>query len=341
MNVIVYEKSQIFNKIPEYMYLVTGAAGFIGFHLSLELLKKNKPVIGIDNINNYYDQKIKYDRLKILKKFSKFKFYKIDLNSKKNLYKKINKYKNKIEIIIHLAGQAGVRYSIINPSSYIQNNIMSYVQLLEFFKDSSKIKLIIYASSSSIYGEVGSKVSLSSRPQTNPISVYSASKLSMELISKAYNYLYKRNFIGIRFFSVYGPWGRPDMFYFKFLKSIRDDKPIEIYNFGNHYRSFTYIDDVILNLMKIINKFQNYKKSLCDVFNIGNPDSISLKKFIKVLEIKYGKKGNKKYMKKHPGDLIITKSAIKREKNIFNHEIKVSLNKGIEKLVNWHRSYYK
>ena len=219
MNVIVYEKSQIFNKIPEYMYLVTGAAGFIGFHLSLELLKKNKPVIGIDNINNYYDQKIKYDRLKILKKFSKFKFYKIDLNSKKNLYKKINKYKNKIEIIIHLAGQAGVRYSIINPSSYIQNNIMSYVQLLEFFKDSSKIKLIIYASSSSIYGEVGSKISLSSRPQTNPISVYSASKLSMELISKAYNSLYKMNFIGIRFFSVYGLWGRPDRFYFKFYSS--------------------------------------------------------------------------------------------------------------------------
>jgi len=323
------------------MYLVTGAAGFIGFHLSLELLKKKKHVIGVDNINNYYDRKIKYDRLKVLKKFSKFKFFKIDLNNKKIFSKKIKKYKNKIEIIIHLAGQAGVRYSIINPSSYITNNIMSYVQLLEFFKDSSNIKLIMYASSSSIYGEVGSKTSLSSQPQTNPISVYSASKLSMELISNVYHSLYKKNFVGVRLFSVYGPWGRPDMFYFKFLKKVMNNKPIEIYNFGNHYRSFTYIDDVVLNLMKLIKKFENNKKNVCDVFNIGNPNSISLKKFIKLLETIVGKKANKKYIKKHPGDLTITKSNIKREKNIFNHEIKVPLNKGIEKLVNWHRSYYK
>ena len=187
------------------MYLITGAAGFIGFHISLELLKKNKLVIAVDNINDYYDQKIKYDRLKILKQFSKFKFFKVDLNNKKHFSKKLSRYKNKIETIIHLAGQAGVRYSIINPGSYIQNNIMSYVQLLEFFKDSSNIKLIMYASSSSIYGEVGSKASLSSQPQTNPISVYSASKLSMELISNVYHFLYKKNFVGVRFFSVYGP----------------------------------------------------------------------------------------------------------------------------------------
>ena len=218
---------------------------------------------------------------------------------------------------------------------------MSYVHLLEFFKNSSKIKLILYASSSSIYGEVGSKTSLSSQPQTNPISVYSASKLSMELISNAYHFLYKKNFIGVRFFSVYGPWGRPDMFYLKFLKKIKDNQPIEIYNYGNHHRSFTYIDDVVLNLMKLINKFKNHKRTVCDVFNIGNPNSISLKKFIKVLETTVGKKANKKYTKKHPGDVTITRSNIRREKKIFNHEIKVSLNRGIEKLINWHRSYYK
>ncbi len=323
------------------MYLITGAAGFIGFHVSLELLRNNKIVIGVDNINNYYDQKIKYDRLKILKQFSKFKFLKINLNNKKNFSKKINRYKNKIEIIIHLAGQAGVRYSIINPSSYISNNIMSYIHLLEFFKNSSKIKLIMYASSSSIYGEIGSKSSISSQPQTKPISVYSASKLSMELISNAYCYLYKKKFIGVRFFSVYGPWGRPDMFYFKFLKKIKDNKPIEIYNYGNHHRSFTYIDDVVLNLMKLINKFKNQKRTVCDVFNIGNPNSISLKKFIKVFETTLGKIAKKKYIKKHPGDVTITRSNISREKKIFNHEIKVSLNRGIEKLINWHRSYYK
>ena len=199
----------------------------------------------------------------------------------------------------------------------------------------------MYASSSSVYGEVNSKTSLSSQPQTNPISVYSASKLSMELISNAYHFLYKKNFIGIRFFSVYGPWGRPDMFYLKFLKKIRDSKPIEIYNYGNHHRSFTYIDDVVLNLMKIINKFKNYKRSICDIFNIGSPNSISLKKFIKVLETKVGKKAIKKYTKKHPGDITITRTNVKREKNIFNHEIKVSLNRGVEKLINWHQSYYR
>ena len=323
------------------MYLVTGAAGFIGFHISLELLRKGEFIIAVDNINNYYDQKIKYDRLKILKQFSKFKFFKIDLNNKKYFYKKINKYKYKITTIIHLAGQAGVRYSIINPGSYIENNIMTYVRLLEFFKNSPKIKLIIYASSSSIYGEVGSKVGLSSQPQTNPISVYSASKLSMELISKAYHSLYKKNFVGIRFFSVYGPWGRPDMFYLKFLNNVKNNKTMEIYNFGNHHRSFTYIDDVVLNLMKIINKFKKHKKKICDVFNIGNPNSIGLKKFIKVLEAKYGKKGNKKYIRKHPGDLITTRSNIRREKIIFNHEIRVPLSKGIDELINWYRSYYK
>ena len=323
------------------MYLVTGSAGFIGFHLSLELLKSNKSVIGVDNINSYYDQKIKRDRLKILKKFTKFKFFKIDLNNKEHFSKKISKYKNKIKIIIHFAGQAGIRYSIINPSSYISNNIMSYVHLLEFFKNSSKVKLILYASSSSIYGEVGSKSILSSEPQTNPISVYSASKLSMELISKVYHSLYNINFIGVRFFSVYGPWGRPDMFYFKFLQRIKKNKSVEIYNFGNHRRSFTYMDDVVLNTIKLINKFMNNKKSVCDVFNIGNPQSVSLKNFIKVLEKISGKKAIKRYTKKHPGDLTITRSNVKREENIFNHEIKVNLNEGIKKLINWHKLYYK
>ena len=323
------------------MYFITGVAGFIGFHLSLELLKKNKRVIGVDNINNYYDKKIKYDRLKILKKFSNFKFFKLDLNDKKLFLKKLRSYRNKIEIVIHLAGQAGVRYSIINPTSYITNNIMAYTQLLEFIKDSSKIKLIIYASSSSIYGEKGSSHSKSSLLQTRPISIYSASKLSMELISNVYNSLYKKNFIGIRFFSVYGPWGRPDMFYLKFLKSIKENKMVEVYNFGDHYRSFTYIDDAILNLMKIINKFKNYKKNVCDVFNIGNPNSTSLKKFIKILESKFGKTAKKKYTKKHPGDLKKTKSDVNREQVIFGHQIKTSLDDGIDKLINWYRLYYK
>ena len=323
------------------MYLITGAAGFIGFHISLKLLRTNNTVIGVDNINNYYDQKIKHNRVKILKQFPKFKFFKIDLNNRKHFSKNINKYRNKIKIIIHLAGQAGVRYSIINPASYIQNNIMSYVQLLEFFKKSSKIRLIMYASSSSIYGEIGSKTSLSSQPQTNPISVYSASKLSMELISNAYNSLYNLKFVGIRFFTVYGPWGRPDMFYYKFLKHIYNKKLIKIFNFGNHKRSFTYIDDVIDNLFRIINKFRNSKKSICEVFNIGNPNSIELKKFIKIIEDKVDRKALKKYTKKNLGEVTTTKANINRERKIFNHKIKVPVGKGVEKFIRWYQTYNK
>ncbi len=323
------------------MYLVTGAAGFIGFHLSLFLLRKQKSVIGIDNINNYYSKKIKFDRLKILKKYPKFKFYKVDLKNRKSFAKNINKYKNKIDIIIHLAGQAGVRYSIINPITYIENNIISYINLLEFFKKDSNLKLIIYASSSSIYGEHGSKKSISSQTQNDPISIYSTSKLTMELISKVYNHLYKINFIGIRFFSVYGPWGRPDMFYLKFLRNIKLNKKIDIFNYGKHYRSFTYIDDVILNLVKIINKFGKKNTSICDVFNIGNPTSIHLKNLINIIEKKIGIKAKKRFIKKQPGDLTLTKSLITREKKIFGHQIKTNLNNGIDKLINWYNNYYK
>ncbi len=322
------------------MYLVTGAAGFIGFHLSLFLLKRQKSVIGIDNINNYYNKKIKFDRLKILKKYPKFKFFKIDLKNKK-LLKKINKYKKKVDVVIHLAGQAGVRYSIINPITYIENNIISYINLLEFFKNKPKPKLIIYASSSSIYGERGSKKSVSSEAQNNPISIYSTSKLTMELISKVYNHLYKMNFIGVRFFSVYGPWGRPDMFYLKLLNKIKSKKTIDVYNYGKHYRSFTYIDDVILNLSKIINKYGKKNVNISDVFNIGNPNSTHLKNFINIIEKKMKVKAKKRFIKKQPGDLTLTKSLVSREKRLFGHETKTTLNYGIEKLINWYNNYFK
>jgi len=322
------------------MHLVTGAAGFIGFHLSLSLLKKKEKVIGIDNINNYYNTKIKHERLKILKKYPHFIFFKLDLKNKNNISKKLNKYKNKIKVLVHLAGQAGVRYSIINPVTYLENNITSYVHLLEFFKNNNNLKLIIYASSSSIYGEAGSKNGISSKPQKNPISVYSASKLSMELMSNVYNHLYKKNIIGIRFFSVYGPWGRPDMFYFKILDKIRLNETLKIYNFGKHYRSFTFIDDVVSNLSKIIKKFKGKKKSVNDVFNIGNPTSIYLKDFINIIERKVGKKVKKKFIKKQLGDLTVTKSNILREKKIFNHKININLDNGINKLIKWYDNYY-
>ena len=185
------------------------------------------------------------------------------------------------------------------------------------------------------------KKSISSKVQTSPISVYSSSKLSMELISKVYNHLYKINFIGVRFFSVYGPWGRPDMFYLKFLRNIKLNKTINIYNYGKHYRSFTYIDDVILNLFKIIKKFSKKSINICEVFNIGNPISTHLNTLVNTIEKKTGIKAKKKYIKKQPGDLTSTKSLINREKRIFGHQIKTTLNYGINKLIDWHDKYYK
>ena len=193
---------------------ITGVAGFIGFHLAKKLLSQNKKIIGVDNLNDYYDTEIKKNRLKILKKEKNFLFFKDDLNNK-NFYKKYKKHLIDIDIVIHMAGQAGVRYSILNPETYIMNNILAYVKLLEFFKQSRKLKVILYASSSSVYGEKGQK-KLSNFNVNKPESVYSASKISMELISNVYSKLYKINLIGLRFFTVYGPWGRPDMSYFKF-----------------------------------------------------------------------------------------------------------------------------
>tara|TARA_B100000029_G_scaffold508380_1_gene595119 strand:+ start:1285 stop:2253 length:969 start_codon:yes stop_codon:yes gene_type:complete len=321
------------------MYIITGAAGFIGFHLSHLLLKKNVQVIGIDNINDYYDVSIKKDRLQILTKFPNFTFLKLDLSNKKEISKNLKKLKKRVKVIIHLAGQAGVRYSIYNPETYIKNNIMAYIHLLEYFKNTN-VKLILYASSSSVYGEKGSKKSISSKIQNKPISVYSASKLSLELISNVYNHLYGINFVGIRFFSVYGPWGRPDMFYLKLLNKINSNKIINIYNKGNHYRSFTYIDDVIENILKIIKKFNKKNIKICDVFNIGNPTSISLKKFIKIIEKKVGYKVKKAFIKKQPGDIFLTKSNINRERKIFGHKIYTNLNVGLDKLIDWYNKYY-
>ena len=317
--------------------LITGTAGFIGFSCAHALLKKNKIVIGVDNINSYYDQKIKRDRLKILKKFSNFHFLHNDLNDIA-LYKRLNKYKNKIKYILHFAGQAGVRYSIIRPDVYIKDNIMSFIKLLEYFKKVKQVKLLLFASSSSVYGE--STKNISYLPQSKPISVYAASKLSMELISNSYISIYKMKIIGLRFFSVYGPWGRPDMAYYKFVRTILNGKAIEVYNYGNHYRSFTYIDDVVENIFKVINKYKGRKKAFFDVCNIGNPKSISIKDFIFMLEKNLKIKVKKKYTQRQPGDVLITKANLEKEMKLFKFKFTVKLNDGLKKFIEWYKKYH-
>lgn len=316
--------------------LITGCAGFIGFHLSLKYLKLNKKVLGIDNLNSYYDVKIKKNRLKILKRYKNFKFIKGDLKEEKILKKK--KLISKVSHIYHFAGQAGVRYSIENPSVYIKDNILAFLNLLENFKDSKVLKAIFYASSSSVYGN-----GLKNKPNINsgkPISVYAASKLSMELLANVYFSLYNLKSIGLRFFTVYGPWGRPDMAYFKFCNLMTKKKKIEIYNKGNHHRSFTFIDDVINNILLIkknINKINFSKKN---IFNIGNPKTVSLMKFVKLIEKNLSIKAKKTYKKKQPGDVINTRSKSKIEKKLFKFNFNTDIEKGIKKFVSWYLVEY-
>ena len=314
--------------------LVTGSAGFIGFHASLKLLKENKKVIGIDNLNSYYNRKVKIQRLSILKKNNNFLFLKGDL-SNNIIYDKLKKFINKIQIIYHFAGQAGVRHSIKNPEDYIKNNILAYIKLLEFFKFSNSVKLFIYASSSSVYGD-NKYQSHSKDSNLRPLSIYSASKISMELISNVYCNLYKKKFLGLRFFTVYGPWGRPDMSYYKFCNLVSENKPIEIYNYGNHSRSFTYIDDLILNLFKIKDYIFKKKNISADVYNLGNPKTIKLTTFIKTLEKIAGFNFKKKFIQKQPGDIKTTKANLNIENKLFKLKFNYTLASGLEKFYKWY-----
>jgi UDP-glucuronate 4-epimerase len=310
------------------MILITGCAGFIGYHLSIFYLKRGKQVLGIDNINNYYSKELKLKRLNKLKKFKKFNFFLIDLKNKKSL-KKIKKYR--IKFIVHLAGQAGVRYSIVNPLSYVDNNIKAYINLLEFFKYHRHLVSILYASSSSIYGDKKSKIK-----NYNIKSVYAASKKTMEFISDVYCNIYKLKFVGMRFFTVYGPYGRPDMSIYKFFNNILEDKRIDIYNYGNHKRSFTYIDDIILNINKIVkNSDKNKYKKDSIVYNIGNPNSVSLFKLTKIIEAVLSKKVKKNLMPFQMGDVLKTKAYIGKEENRLDFKFKVNIEEGIKKFANW------
>ena len=318
------------------MFLVTGSAGFIGFHLSLRLLKKGYRVIGLDNYNKYYDVKLKKDRNKILKKFSNYKFIKIDIKRFKKL-ESILKNK-KIHAIIHLAAQAGVRYSLKNPRSYIDNNILGYFNILEIAKK-KKIKKFIYASTSSIYG-IQKKFPLKESLNTdNPIQLYAATKKSNEVIATSYSNLYKIDTVGLRFFTVYGPWGRPDMALFKFTKNIIEGKPIEVFNKGRHIRDFTYVDDIVAGIFKIIvSKKSNFGSK---IFNIGNGKKVKLLKYIKLIEKNLKKKAKKRFLKLQKGDVIKTHSDTNLLKKNYNYYPKTEVNYGIKKFIEWYISYFK
>ena len=315
-------------------FLISGSAGFIGFHLSEFLLKKKHTVYGVDDLNSYYDVKLKKSRLDILKKYKNFVFFK-----KKIEDIKIVKFfkKKKIDIIINLAAQAGVRHSLENPYVYINSNILGQVNMLELAKE-LKIKKYIYASSSSVYG--GNKslpFSVKDRVD-NPISLYAASKKSTELIAEYYSHLYKINSIGLRFFTVYGPWGRPDMATFIFTKNILNGKPINIFNYGKMKRDFTYVDDIISGIYGAI----NFKmKKLHKVYNLGNSKPESLLEFIKTIEKNLNKKAKKNYLSLQPGDVPATFADISESTRDLKFLPKTEINDGIPRFIEWFKRYYK
>ena len=315
--------------------LITGSSGFIGFHLTKLLLEKNYNVLGIDNHNSYYDKKLKIDRNKILLKYKNFKFFKVDIK-KKNIIKKIFK-KNKISCVVNLAAQAGVRYSLENPQSYIDNNILGFFNILESVKE-NKIKKFIYASTSSIYG-LQKKFPIKENFNTNdPIQLYAATKKSNEVIANSYGHLYGINNIGLRFFTVYGPWGRPDMALFKFTKNIIDGKKINLFNRGKHIRDFTYVDDIVEAILKIIRSKK--KKKISEIYNIGSGNKVTLLKYVNLIEKYLGKKSKKKYMSLQKGDVIKTHCNNNLFKKEYNYKPSKNVDYGIMKFIEWYKEYY-
>ncbi len=318
--------------------LVTGCAGFIGFHLSKLLLSSGQNVYGIDNLNKYYDVDLKKRRLAILKKYSKFKFYKIDVFNKKKLL--TNFKKEKYHYVIHLAAQAGVRYSIDNPDQYVRSNLVGFYNILEGCKN-TKVKHLIFSSSSSVYGMNKSFPLKENFSSDFPVSFYAATKKSNEVMGHSYSSLYKLPITVLRLFTVYGPFGRPDMSLFQFVKKIKNKKNIYLFNKGNHHRDFTYVDHVVFAIKDIIKKIPN-KKIPFRVLNIGSSNPVSLKKYVKIIEKILGIKAKKKLLNLQKGDVIKTYASLKETKKIIkNYEPTTNINLGIKKFVEWYLDFYK
>lgn len=331
--------------------LVTGSVGFIGFNLSRKLLERGENIIGIDNHNDYYDPKIKDARLKLLKKYSNYSHYKVDLSNKEGLEEVFKKYN--FEKVINLAAQAGVRYSMKNPLAYINSNIVGFAHLLENCLN-YKVEHLVYASTSSVYG-ANTKMPFSEHDCTNhPLSVYAASKKSNELMAHTYSYLYKLPTTGLRFFTVYGPWGRPDMALFKFTKAILEEKPIDVFNYGKHTRDFTYIDDIVEGVIKTLDHPATSNtdwssdqpdpassKAPWRIYNIGNNKPVQLMDYIDALEKALGKKAKINFLPLQPGDVPDTYANTDNLEKKFNYKPSTSIIEGVSKFVEWYKDYYK
>ncbi len=336
--------------------LVTGSAGFIGYHLSTRLLKENYYVIGIDNINSYYSTLLKEERINQIRKIanknnSNWKFYKININEERKLKRIFEDHQP--HMVIHLAAQAGVRYSLENPREYINSNILGFYNIIEL-SNLYNVKSFIYASSSSVYGG-NTKLPFSEKDSVNkPLSLYAATKLSNELIAHTYSHLYGLNCFGLRFFTVYGPWGRPDMAPMIFAKAIFEKKKIKIFNQGNMTRDFTYIDDIVESITRLLNKiptknldkdpdFADQSKNLTshEILNIGNGKSINIIEFIKTLEDEIGCKAIKSYEDMQLGDVQETLADTKYIERLTDFKPNTSIKSGVKQFIKWYKEFYK
>ena len=324
--------------------LVTGAAGFIGMYTCLSLLNKKIKVIGVDNLNSYYDKNLKLDRVKNLKKKKNFTFIKSDIsdfNKLKKIFKNI-----KPQYVINLAAQAGVRNSIKNPSDYTRSNLVGFANILECCK-LFNVKHLVYASSSSVYGGHKKYPFKEDAKIDQPISYYAATKKSNELMAHSYSHLFRLPTTGLRFFTVYGPWGRPDMFLFLLVNSIKKNKIIKIFNKGKMYRDFTYVEDISLAITKLLNKIPKSSKKKDQylapsiIFNIGNNKPTPLKKLISIVENTCNKKSRKKYIGMQQGDVKYTHANIDGLKKWIKFKPSTNLEHGVRNFVKWYSEYYK
>jgi len=313
--------------------LVTGAAGFIGFHLCKSLLDDNYEVFGIDNLNDYYDINLKQARLEELKPYKNFTFNKVNLVDRESLTQSFQLFKpNKV---VNLAAQTGVRYSLENPYAYIDSNLVGYLNIIELCRHND-VEGLIYASSSSVYGGNEKKPSSVEDRVDNPISLYAASKKSNELIANSYSHLYGLHTTGLRYFTVYGPWGRPDMAMFIFTRKIIAGEPIPVFNNGNMKRDFTYIDDIINGTRLAIDK--NFKS---EIFNLGSHKSEQLMDMITLIEKKLGKKAILDFQPMQPGDVKESFSDIEKSRKKLYYQPTITIDRGIPKFIDWYKNYYK
>ena len=330
--------------------LVTGAAGFIGFHLCKRLLEQGETVFGLDNLNDYYDVQLKIDRLKRIEGEPHFKFIKMDLSDKDSVAELFSR--DRFDRVVNLAAQAGVRYSLVNPHAYIENNITGFLNVLEGCRH-HPVKHLVFASSSSVYG-ANTKIPFSVRHNVDhPVSLYGATKKANELMAHAYSQLFKIPCTGLRFFTVYGPWGRPDMVLFLFTKALLEGKPIDVFNYGNMKRDFTYIDDIVEGVVRVMDRIPGTSPGWSNappdpgtgsgpykIYNIGNNHPVELRHFIEVLEGCLGRKAERNLLPMQPGDVPATYADVDDLMREVGFKPATPIETGIQRFVDWYRGYY-